>query len=388
MKYGLFIFSILVAIPFTATATPNLINPNATPETKSLYYNLAKLGDQVLFGHEDSLAYGAKWWGYDEDNSIHSDIKAVTGSFPAVLGADLGGIELGHDKNLDGVRFNDYAHYIKETFKMGGVNTFSWHMYSPVDQSDSWSKQPFVKTLVPGGEHHAQLVAYLDAFIAFNETLTVKVDGNEVWIPIIFRPWHEHNGDWFWWGKGHTAEQDYISLWRFTVDYLNEQGQNNLIFAFSPDRSRIDMANFEQSYQYGYPGDNYIDIIGYDNYWDLGHPANTATVEEQQTLFVEGLVKLTDLAESKGKVSALSEAGQEGVWQDNFWTERFAAGIFANDKTARIAYALVWRNNNEEQGKKGHYYGAYPGEKNASDFVTFYNHPNTVFIDTIPAMYQ
>ncbi|MGR5144522.1 glycoside hydrolase family 26 protein [Photobacterium sp. DNB23_23_1] len=388
MKHGFLVFSILAAIPLAAAADPSLTNPNATSETKALYHNLAKLGDQVLFGHEDSLAYGTKWWGYNEDGSIHSDIKAVTGSFPAVFGADIGGIGLGHDKNLDGVKFSDYVNYIKETFKMGGVNTISWHMYSPVDQSNSWSKIPYVQTLIPDGEHHNQLTAYLDAFIAFNETLKLTVDESEIWIPVIFRPWHEHNGDWFWWGKGHTSEQDYIALWQYTVDYLNNNEQNNLIYAFSPDRSRIDMANFEQSYQYGYPGDNYIDIIGYDNYWDLGHPANQTSVDEQQALFVEGLANLTELAESKGKISALSEAGQEGVWQENFWTERFAAGIFASDKTSRVAYALVWRNNNEEQGKKGHYYGSYPEEVNANDFVEFYNNPKTVFINNIPVMYK
>ncbi|MEZ9134343.1 glycoside hydrolase family 26 protein [Vibrio sp. 10N.286.52.B1] len=388
MKLKSLVLAMCGALSCSAFAAGDLINSNATAETKALYENLASLGDEVLFGHEDSLAYGAKWWGYAERGALESDIKQVTGSFPAVFGADMGGIGLGNEKNLDGVKFSDYAHYIKETFKMGGVNTVSWHMYSPIDEHHSWAKTSYVRELIPGGKHNDKLKEYLDSYIAFNETLKVDVDGKEVWIPIIFRPWHEHNGDWFWWGKGHTTEADYIALWKFTVDYLNEKGQNNLIYAFSPDRSRLDMGNFDNSYKYGYAGDAYVDIIGYDNYWDLGHPSNTQSVAEQQALFVEGLEKLTDLADKKGKVSALSEGGQEGVREDNFWTERFAAGIWANEKTSRISYALVWRNNNEENGKKGHYYGAYPQEKNAANFVEFYNNPKTVFINDIPEMYK
>ncbi|MDG3085302.1 glycosyl hydrolase [Vibrio hannami] len=204
----------------------------------------------------------------------------------------------------------------------------------------------------------------------------------------MFRPWHEHNGDWFWWGKGHTTEDDYIALWKFTVDYLKDKNQNNLIFAFSPDRSRMDIDDFDKSYQYGYAGDDYVDILGYDNYWDLGHKANTLSVSEQQKQFVKSLEKLTDLAESKNKVSALTEGGQEGVTEDRFWSERFWAGVFANHKTSRISYALVWRNNNEDNGKKGHYFATFAQEKNAPDFLKSYQNSKTVFIKNIPNLYK
>ncbi|WP_117234964.1 glycoside hydrolase family 26 protein [Vibrio maerlii] len=365
-----------------------LINPNSTPETKALYTNLKALGEKVMFGHEDAFAYGAKWWGQGDSEALNSDVKLVTGSHPAVFGVDVGAIGLGNEKNLDGVKFDDYSHYIKAMFQKGGVNTISWHIYSPIDGHHSWAKTSYVEELIPGGKHHDNLKAYLDSYISFNESLKVTVDGQEIWVPIIFRPWHEHNGDWFWWGKGHTSEQDYIALWKFTVDYLIDKKQNNLIFAFSPDRSRLDIEDFEASYQYGYAGDDYVDIIGYDNYWDLGHKANELSIKEQQAMFIDGLEKLTDLAEKKGKVSALSEGGQEGIFDSKFWTERFAAGIFANEKTSRISYALVWRNNNEKLGKKGHYFGPYPEEHSANDFKAFHANPSTVFLNDIPEMYK
>ncbi|MDG3085301.1 glycosyl hydrolase [Vibrio hannami] len=160
-------------------ANSQLINPESTEETKALYKNLAKLNGKVMFGHEDSLAYGAKWWGYNSDGSFNSDIKEVTGSLPAVFGLDIGGIGLGNEKNLDEVKFSDYKRYIKEVFRLGGVNTISWHMYSPIDQHHSWVKNSYVKELIPGGKHNTELKSYLDAFVAFNEDLKVTIDGKK-----------------------------------------------------------------------------------------------------------------------------------------------------------------------------------------------------------------
>ena len=71
-----------------------LSDKNASPETLALYNNLAGLrGKQMLFGHEDSLAYGVNW----EGDLDRSDIRDVTGSNPAVYGWELGGLELGHE---------------------------------------------------------------------------------------------------------------------------------------------------------------------------------------------------------------------------------------------------------------------------------------------------
>lgn len=372
---------------FFCSAHAELINPNATIQTKQLYQNLQGLEGKVLFGHEDSLAYGNDWWG-TKQAPLYSDIKGLTGSYPAVFGADIGGIGLGNDKNLDGVSFNDYRHYIQSTFQMGGVNTISWHMYSPVDGHNSWSKNSYVSSLIPGGKDHQKLKGYLDSFIAFNETLKVDKDNKQIWIPIVFRPWHEHNGDWFWWGKGHTTEQEYKALWKFTVEYLIDKKQNNLIFAFSPDRSRLDLADFKTSYLYGYAGDQYVDLLGMDNYWDLGHGSNKLSSVLQQAQFIESLEKLTDLASKKRKVSALTEGGQEGVKEPNFWSERFVAGLLHSEKTRRLSYALVWRNNFSGNGKQGHFFASYPGQGNDDDFIKMSVNADIIMSDSLPHLYK
>ena len=55
-------------------------------------------------------------------------------------------------------------------------------------------------------------------------------------LPMIFRPWHEFDGDWFWWGRAHSTVDEFKSLYRLTVSELRDtNGVHNFIYAFSPD---------------------------------------------------------------------------------------------------------------------------------------------------------
>ena len=75
----------------------SLITAEANPQTHALYSNLAELGrTSLLFGHQNSTAYGVLWYG----EPGRSDIKDITGSYPAVMGWDLGDLELGVKLNL------------------------------------------------------------------------------------------------------------------------------------------------------------------------------------------------------------------------------------------------------------------------------------------------
>ncbi|HEX7026786.1 MAG TPA: glycosyl hydrolase [Gammaproteobacteria bacterium] len=359
-----------------------MVDADATPQTRALLANLYRLRhDHLLFGHQDSLAYGVEWIGGDN----RSDPKAVTGSHAAVIGWDVGGLELGNAHNLDGVDFGDMQHWIRQAYLGGGVVTISWHMADPVSGGSSWNKGKFVHRLIPGGDLHETLKSYLDTFAAFNEQLKVTVDGEEHYIPVIFRPWHEHTGDWFWWGKGNAREEDYIALWRFTVEYLRDvKHAHNLIYAYSPDRSRIDLDDFESGYLYSYPGDDYVDVFGLDNYHDLRYPADAGQREQ----FARSLQYLVELANRHNKLPAMTEGGQETVPDDEFWTGHLLAGILANGTTRQIAYAMVWRNANKARENKDHFYAAYPGHPSAADFVKFYKHPSVLFQDKLPDMYQ
>jgi mannan endo-1,4-beta-mannosidase len=307
-----------------------------------------------------------------------------------VFGWEIGELELRGPETLDGLCIGSLKQWIRDAYKAGGVNTISWHMTNPVSGESSWSGGDIVSRLIPGGDLHERLTGYLDAFVEFNEDLKVSLDnGEEQSIPIIFRPWHEHTGDWFWWGKGNTREEDYIVLWRFTIEYLrDEKHVHNLIYAYSPDRGRIDLDHFGEGYLYGYPGDDYVDVFGLDNYWDLGHPANTLPEETQRENFKRSLQSLVELANRHNKLPAVTEGGQETVPDPEFWTGRFLEGFLANDTTRQIAYAMIWRNASRARENRDHFYAAYPGHPSAGDFKKFYEHRFVMFLNELPDMYQ
>jgi mannan endo-1,4-beta-mannosidase len=213
--------------------------------------------------------------------------------------------------------------------------------------------------------------------------LDLKADDGSL-IPVIFRPYHEHNGDWFWWGKGPCSEQNFIALWRFTVDYLKkEKNVHNLLYAFSPDRSRIkDPAN-QSEYLYGYPGDAYVDIIGLDDYFDLGSHWNTAPANEQIQAFIKSLEAIVQLADARNKIPALTETGLDKITIANWWTQRLLVGLNANENTRKIAYSLVWRNASTD-----HFHAPYTGQSSVTDFLRFYSDPVTIFESDLPDMYS
>lgn len=360
-------------------AALSLIDENANTETVALYKNLHKLAaTQTMFGHQATLEYGYTWAG----DKNRSDVKDVTGSFPAVYGLDFGGFEQ-FEKNEKQYlqRKKQNIEWVKEAYSRGGVNTFAWHQANPVTSQSFYDTTSAVHTIIPGGENHAYYKTVLDTLASFFHAVEP--------IPIIFRPYHEHNGDWFWWCKGFTSEEDYVTLWRFTVDYLmNEKQVHNAIYAFSPDRSRMDLSEGEGAYYYAYPGDDYVDIIGLDNYWDVGHPANENTHAEDSVNFTKSLELITTIADKKHKVAALTETGIEALPDPTWWTDIMMEGINATKQSRKIAYLQVWRNANFEREKHNHFYAPYPGQKSAPNFIEFYKDESILFEDELPDLYS
>ena len=382
--------SVALADSLATVDSQATIDSQATMETKALLWNLKKLsGRYLLFGHQDDLAYGYTWSAYDSNaDQGQSDVKAVTGAYPAISGWDLGHLERGKPTNLDNVNFAQIQQWIRDTYQRGGISTISWHMDDPVSGNSSWHKESVVEHIIPGGKAHQKFKQFLDQFARFNAELKVSVDGIETPIPIIFRPWHEHSGDWFWWGKGNTSEADYIKLWQFTVEYLRDKKNiHNLLYAYSPDRSRINLDHFEQDYLWGYPGDDYVDILGIDNYHDF-RIADDIDKNLQQQDLIRSLESLADIATQKNKLAALTEGGQETLPDSTFWTDRLLAGVLASPKTKKIAFVTVWRNADHAKENREHFYAPYPGHPSAKNFVEFYNHPFVMFQDNLPNLYS
>ena len=369
-----FIPVLLSIILYPGLAQTSLQVGSATNKTEYLYKNLEPLASKgFMFGHQDDMAYGVNWWA----EKGKSDVKAVTGSYPAVHGWDVGYLYRAY--NIDSVDFEDMRNWIKEVYRQGGINTFSWHIKNPLSGGNSWDTQPAIAEILPGGSAHSQYLRQLDDLAKF--ALSLKSSFHQ--IPIIFRPFHEHNGDWFWWGKGLCTEEEYIALWRFTVDYLREtKGVNHFIYAFSPDRSRMDIDNLRTDYFYGYPGDDYVDIIGLDNYWDVGRDINQDPIELQIEKFKAGLALIDSIAKEKNKPAALTETGLEGV-TDSVWFTRHLLEPIMEIEELKLSWVLVWRNAN-----KKHHYAAYPNHFATDDMIKFYESPITIFESNLKRTYK
>jgi len=357
------------------------VDPDLTSETKALYINLHKMAGQfILFGQQDALLYGAERKKGSESEVC--DIKSVTGAYPAVCGWDIGHIL--ESWNVDSIPFSEMVPLIKAHYARGGVNTISWHEKNPFTNKMYYDTTRVVEKLLPGGQLHGYFKLLLDHAGNFIRNLK---DSNGKPIPVIFRPFHEHNGDWFWWGTKSCSEQEFIALWRFMVHYLRDTMQiHQILYAISPDRSRMKNPCEINDFFYAYPGDEYVDIIGLDNYWDVGRSSDYIpgiTADEQDSLFLCNLRALVKAAESRGKIAALTETGLNHYTDTTWFTNRLLKPIKNDSLAKHIAYIMVWRNQSTQ-----FYNTPFPGSPLEENFIRFKQDSLIVFLDRIPALYD
>lgn len=359
MRYIFFLISFILILMACNKAKKSgdadilLIDEKASSLTINLYNNLKKIRDngKVLFGHQDATTYGRKWVG-DKDRS---DVKDVTGSHPAVIGLDFANVTTSDSSKYRKAK-NVLVSSVKETYQRGGISTFAWHASNPAnDGSFYWEKDSIkvVPDIIPGGKLHEKYKGYLKAIADVAKDF--KNEKGEL-IPVIFRPFHEYDGDWFWWGKGHCTKDEFITLWRFTVDYLrNDLDVHNFIYAFSPD---CKFTTEEEFFDY-YPGDDYVDMLGMDNYWDFRPDgANNPNLAAMKLKIV------SDVAKKKNKLAAFTETGLEGITQSDWFTSILLPIL----KQVDICYVLVWRNASDMEH---HYYAPDKGHPAEDDFKQF-----------------
>lgn len=366
----LFIFAIMFSEVVDAQRNKP-IDADATKETKALYQNLKKLSkDHTLFGHQHATEYGHGWAG----EAGRSDVKSVTGSHPAVIGVDFSGFTApspeNAKKNKDDVRKN-----VIETYNRGGVTTVAWHFPNPVSKGGfNWVDSvslPAVKYIVPGGEAHEKYKEILRGIGEFANSVR-GADGKLA--PMIFRPYHEFDGGWFWWGKPHCTKEEFVTLWRFTVTYLRDSMRvHNFVYAFSPDNKFIT----EQEYLDRYPGDEYVDMVGVDNYGDMGR--NQYNLEAA----TKKLKIVSDYAIKAGKLAAFTETGLETIPNPTWWTNTLLKVMKGHH--LELAYVLVWRNDIRSPT---HFYAPFPGQVSVPDFIKFYDDPYTLFEKDLHNMYR
>ena len=351
-----------------AQPIPGPIDKAATRETRALFTSMRRLATRgAMFGHQATLEYGYRWAG-DPDRS---DVADVTGKFPAVYGLDVAGIfAKGDPDRVDPARAATVRGHVREAYSRGGVISFSWHMPNPVNDTDSWNTTPAVAAMLPGGALAADYRAKLDLVSAFFRSLT---DARGRAIPVWFRPFHEMTGSWFWWGKGNATCADYAALWRLSVEHLRARRVRNVLWAYSTDV--FDGAN---DYFACYPGDAYVDLLGFDDYHSI-------KIADTRALFVRRLRDVVRWAGERGKIAALTETGVEAVPDPRWWTDVLLTAL---KDAPGISYALVWRNANFAREKRNHFFAPYPGQKSAANFVVFERDPWTLFEPDLPRMYD
>jgi len=343
------------------------IDKQATKETVDLYNRLFTLMDKgIMVGHQDALAYGHDWY----NEAGRSDVKDVAGDYPAVIGWELGHVEIGAEFNLDSVYFSDIKSYIKETYDRGGITTASWHGDNIVTGNTSWdcAQDSVVRTILPNGSNHSKYLVFLDRVADF--FLDLK-DDNGNYIPVVFRMYHEHTGAWFWWGSEQCTPEEYKQLWIMTVQHLRDKKNvHNLLYAYSPSETN-DEAHFLERY----PGDEYVDMVGYDCYV----PGKTAEDVEKYKLAMDRNLKIvTDYAAKSGKIPTIGETGMESIPDSTYFTQ----AVYPVISKYKIAWVLFWRNG-WEKDKRDHYYIPFEGHLSAPDFMEFVGKENILMNNDI-----
>lgn len=358
------------------------------------YLNGLKNSDQVLFGHQNDVSRSVS----ARDNL--GDVHDVTGSVSGVFGIDtlsLTGSEGGGENAKDALE--KAVASSKTAADNGAIVSLSAHMpnftndkikknddgtydFYKCDFSESKDlSNDSLKTILPGGENNEVYNAYLDIIADYANQLA-KAD-----IPVMFRPLHENTGSWFWWGSTNS-EESYKSLYRYTRDYLESKGVHNMLYVYSP----CGPISSEDEFMSRYPGDEYVDVLGFDYYADYtyGQDADESYFEN-----LDSTCKVVSkIAEDHGKIAGISECGVRVTRADGSsdgllvkgnpvaqekshynWYQKVNDVAKKND----MPYYLVWANFSDTNFYVPYKYDDTYGQEMINEFIDYYNDGSSIF---------
>jgi len=375
MKWIIFILGVILVIcPECYYRTNNdrlnskfdfhLTDKNSTLETRALYYNLRKIASKfVLFGQQDATACGIGW----KNEDLRSDINDVCGSFPSVYGWEIS--RVGSKYNIDKISFDRIKFWISSAYDRGSVNILSWHPEITFIHNNKSGIENTVIQLLPGGKNHQEFMKQLDLVADFILELKSK---KGTFIPVMFKPFKDQNDSINCWGINLCTPEQFKKLWQFTVEYLRDiRNVHNVLYVFSTNHILSD-----SNYYLRYPGNEFVDILGLDDYKDFQK-------FELVPKAIYQLRVLANLAKKNNKIAALTETGQICLTEPDWWTKSLLYPI-KNDSVAKnIAFIMIWRNTDINN-----FFAPYPGHSSVKDFIKFENDPFTLFEDDLPPMYK
>lgn len=401
------------------------VDAQADENTRKLYQYMEAMGrsGSVMFGHQNDL-----WHKAGTKELSFSDTEDVTGELPAVVGMDalsLAGSEFTAEKyNRDfagragipeekvdiaklGSAYANVVAAAKLTNYMmsrGSVISLSAHMpnftqISTIEGGEKWSQAyarydfshytpnvlegDVVNEIMPQGAYNNVYLAYLDMIADFAKLLNG---------PIMFRPFHENTGSWFWWGEAHCTPEEFKELFRYTVRYLRDtKGVHNLLYVYSPGSE----PNSPQEFEIRYPGDDYVDMVGFDMYDRM---AEKGMDEEFFRDFRRQLDILEQFARQHDRLMAVTETGLAADRPDEGDTAtalhhtgnknpRWYADVLDAVSKTSASYFLLWANF----CKTGSFYtpfveavddeGNKYGHEMLDDYIRYYNDRRSVFSD-------
>jgi mannan endo-1,4-beta-mannosidase len=229
--------------------------PDPSPEAVSLLrYIYSISGKQTLSGQHCAPLVGS---------SRLSVVHRITGHYPALFGQDFGFSFPGY---WDGINYRQRI--VDEAIRRhheGFVITIMWHAVRPTEDEPvtfresiqgDLTDEEWQELITPGTMINERWKSQVDVIAWFLKQLQYAG------VPVLWRPYHEMNGDWFWWGK-KGGEDGYKKLWRMLFDRLvHFHGLNNLIWVYNCNEVKENV----DSYEIYYPGDDFVDILATDVY--------------------------------------------------------------------------------------------------------------------------
>lgn len=346
---------------------PFTVDPTVSAETANLLRNLHRIGwdtDGFMMGQEFPLSFTLDGSG-DHDTSS-SDVKDVVGDHPGVHGSDF---HYMIDKDpAESARHKAAA---RAAYEAGAIVTFDYHWRGRYGESHSYDARDaqLAANVVNDDDSMGDVTWF---YQHLDDVLDII--NNDLQFPIVFRPLHEMDGDWFWWGSRIPGgAESYRVLYRKLVDYMKPRTEY-VLFCWSPDVIASDPEPY-------YPGDDHVDVVGRDIY----RARNTRSL----SFMLGRLTQTVNFAQEHGKVAAFTETGYNAGSpyyigsDDDWWTTQILDPIKGDSTVINIAWVLTWINTSWS-GPYAPHSGANQAAKD--DFIQFYNDPATLFQEDVAAM--